>query len=158
MNILKNKINVGLIALSAIMASGCDDSAFLKESPESSYAIENVFKSSNQVKQVVTSCYEKVRDIFCTSAPMQFSPRHFYMGNNGTDMFDVPNGRDAQNMNDYSKLATDYDIYKQVYNNFYNLVSQANLVYLLPKRSRGAPRLTRPRHWQKHIFSEHMLI
>ena len=54
MNILKNKINVGLIALSAIMASGCDDSAFLKESPESSYAIENVFKSSNQVKQVVT--------------------------------------------------------------------------------------------------------
>ena len=86
------------------MASGCDDSAFLKESPESSYAIENVFKSSNQVKQVVTSCYEKVRDIFCTSAPMQFSPRHFYMGNNGTDMFDVPNGRDAQNMNDYSKL------------------------------------------------------
>lgn len=70
MNILKNKINVGLIALSAIMASGCDDSAFLKESPESSYAIENVFKSSNQVKQVVTSCYEKVRDIFCTSAPM----------------------------------------------------------------------------------------
>lgn len=127
MNILKNKINVGLIALSAIMASGCDDSAFLKESPESSYAIENVFKSSNQVKQVVTSCYEKVRDIFCTSAPMQFSPRHFYMGNNGTDMFDVPNGRDAQNMNDYSKLAADYDIYKQVYNNFYNLVSQANL-------------------------------
>lgn len=154
----KNKINVGLIALSAIMASGCDDSAFLKESPESSYAIENVFKSSNQVKQVLTSCYEKVRDIFCTSAPMQFSPRHFYMGNNGTDMFDVPNGRDAQNMNDYSKLAADYDIYKQVYNNFYNLVSQANLVYLLPKRSRGAPRLTRPRHWQKHIFSEHMLI
>lgn len=60
----KNKINVGLIALSAIMASGCDDSAFLKESPESSYAIENVFKSSNQVKQVLTSCYEKVRDIF----------------------------------------------------------------------------------------------
>ena len=127
MNILKNKINVGLIALSAIMASGCDDSAFLKESPESSYAIENVFKSSNQMKQVLTSCYEKVRDIFCTSAPMQFSPRHFYMGNNGTDMFDVPNGRDAQNMNDYSKLAADYDIYKQVYNNFYNLVSQANL-------------------------------
>lgn len=121
------KINIGLIAVAALMATACDDAAFLKEEPESSYAIENVFKSSNQVQQVVTSCYEKVRDIFCTSAPMQFSPRHFYMGNNGTDMFDVPNGRDAQSMNDYSKLAADFDIYKQVYNNFYNLVSKANL-------------------------------
>lgn len=121
------KINIGLVAFSILTVASCDDAAFLKEEPESSYAIENVFKSSSQVQQVVTSCYEKVRDIFCTSAPMQFSPRHFYMGNNGTDMFDVPNGRDTQNMNDYSKLAADYDIYKQVYNNFYNLVSKANL-------------------------------
>lgn len=127
MKIFRNKLNIGLIALTAVMASSCNDADFLREEPESSYAIENVFKSSNQVQQAVISCYEKVRDIFCTSAPMQFSPRHFYMGNNGTDMFDVPNGRDAQNMNDYSKLAADYDIYKQVYNNFYNLVSRANL-------------------------------
>lgn len=121
------KINIGLVAFSILTVAGCDDAAFLKEEPESSYAIENVFKSSSQVQQAVTSCYEKVRDIFCTSAPMQFSPRHFYMGNNGTDMFDVPNGRDAQSMNDYSKIAADFDIYKQVFNNFYNLVSKANL-------------------------------
>lgn len=127
MKMFKNKINLSLVFFSFMIISACDDTAFLREEPESSYAIENVFKSSNQVQQVVTSCYEKVRDIFCTSAPMQFSPRHFYMGNNGTDMFDVPNGRDSQNMNDYSKLAADYDIYKQVYNNFYNLVSRANL-------------------------------
>lgn len=123
----KNGINIGLMALSTVIAGACDDAAFLREEPESSYSIENVFKSSNQVKQAVTSCYEKVRDIFCTSAPMQFSLRHFYMGNNGTDMFDVPNGRDAQSMNDYSKMAADSDIYREVYNNFYNLVSRANL-------------------------------
>lgn len=124
---LKNKIQIVLMAMSAVVAGGCDDAGFLQEEPESSYAIESVFKSSSQVEQAVVSCYEKVRDIFCTSAPMQFSPRHFYMGNNGTDMFDVPNGRDAQNMNDYSKIAADFDIYKQVYNNFYNLVARANL-------------------------------
>lgn len=122
-----NKMNIGLIALSAMLATGCDDAAFLRETPETSYAIESVFSSSNQVQQVVTSCYEKVRDIFCTANPMQFSARHFYMGNDGTDMFDVPSGREAQSMNDYSKMGADFNIFSEVYNNFYQLVSRANL-------------------------------
>lgn len=127
MKALKYKINVGLIALSSIAIVGCNDSAFLREKPESSYTIENVFKSSNQVKQVITGCYERCRNMFSTSDMMQFSPRHFYQGNNGTDMFDVPNGRDAQSMNDYSKLGADYNVYNEVYSEFYRIVNSANL-------------------------------
>ena len=37
-NMRNNKMNIGLIALSAMLATGCDDAAFLRETPETSYA------------------------------------------------------------------------------------------------------------------------
>ena len=56
-------------------------------------------------------------------------------------------------MNDYSKLAADYDIYKQVYNNFYNLVSQANLAISAAEEVAWSSEADKtPDIWQKHIF------
>lgn len=126
MKTLKYKIGIGLIALFP-MVSSCDDAAFLREKPESFYTIENVFKTPGQVKQVITGCYETVRGIYCTSAPIFFSPMHYYQGSNGTDMFDVPNGRDGQSMNDYSILNSQYNVYNEVYSEFYRLINQANI-------------------------------
>lgn len=125
MKAIKYKIIIGSFALTALW-SGCNDSAFLREEPDTFYTIENIFKSPDQIQQVVTSCYEHVRGMYCTSAPMIFSSMHFYMGNNGTDMFDVPNGRDGHTLNDYSILNPQKDVYYNVYSSFYQLINTAN--------------------------------
>lgn len=125
MKAFKHRISIGLLALSSIVFS-CNDGAFLKEEPDTFYTIENVFKTSSQVKQVITSCHEHVRGIYCTSAPMIFSGMHFYQGSNGTDMFDVPNGRGGHSLNDYSVLNSQKDVYNNVYSTFYQLINNAN--------------------------------
>lgn len=125
MKTLKYKINIGMIALTFIAVS-CEDGAFLREDPQSFYTIENVYKTASQVQQTVTGCYESVRSLYCTSAPIMFSPTHYYQGNNGTDMFDVPNGRDAASLNDYSMLSPQKDVYTNVYASFYQLINVAN--------------------------------
>lgn len=52
--IMKINIKVGLLALSSMLFS-CNDNAFLGEKPETFYTIENIFTTSSQVEQVVTS-------------------------------------------------------------------------------------------------------
>ena len=37
---------------------GCDDNKFLEEDPETFYTIDNVFTTSEQVDQVLTTCYK----------------------------------------------------------------------------------------------------
>lgn len=125
MKTIKYKINIGLLVLFFVLF-GCDDSQFLREKPDSFYTIENVFKTSDQVQQVVTACYEHVRGIYCTSAPIFFSPMHYYQAGNGTDMFDVPNGRDGSSLNDYSILSPQKDVYYNVFSSFYELINKAN--------------------------------
>ena len=44
---------------------GCDDNKFLEEDPETFYTIDNVFTTSEQVDQVLTTCYIKVNYIYC---------------------------------------------------------------------------------------------
>ncbi len=44
---------------------GCDDNKFLEEDPETFYTIDNVFTTSEQVDQVLTTCYIKVHNIYC---------------------------------------------------------------------------------------------
>lgn len=104
----------------------CNDSAFLKENPDTSYTIDNIFKTSGQVKQVVTSCYEKVKNLYAPSDVMYFSPVHQYKGNNGTDMFDVPTIRYGQRMNDYGILSSQTGVYYNVYSAYYELINIAN--------------------------------
>jgi hypothetical protein len=125
MKAMKYIINIGLLVLSSVLP-GCNDDDFLQEKPFTFYTIDNVFKTSDQVQQVVTGCYEHVRGIYCTSAPIFFSPGHYYQGSNGTDMFDVPNGRDGSSLNDYSILSPQKDVFYNVYSSFYQLINIAN--------------------------------
>lgn len=125
MKTFNSNISIGLLALSSLF-TGCDDAAFLTEKPDTFYTIENVFTTSSQVKQVVTSCYEQVRFIYCPSDVTYFSPVHLYMADNGTDMFDVPTIRLSQRMNDYSIMSSQSDVYYRVYTVFYELINRAN--------------------------------
>ena len=53
----------GLIVFPCL--TSCNDADFLKEDPETFYTIDNVFSTSEQINQVVTTCYQKVRNIYC---------------------------------------------------------------------------------------------
>lgn len=125
MKTFKYNFSVGILALSTFFFS-CNDDAFLTEKPETFYTIENIFTTSSQVRQVVTSCYEQVRYIYAPADVMYFSPVHLYMGNNGTDMFDVPTIRYGQRLNDYGILSSQTDFYYSVYSEFYKLINMAN--------------------------------
>ena len=61
-NVLKYSV-CGL--LSVCLLGSCNDSKFLEEDPETFYTIDNVFTTSEQVDQVLTTCYIKVHNIYC---------------------------------------------------------------------------------------------
>ena len=121
---MKTKINIGLLLLSSCLFS-CDDEGFLKENPETFYTIDNIFTTSSQVKQVVTSCYEQVQYIYCPRETWDLGFYAYCLGN-GTDMYDVPTIRLGNRFNDYSILNSQTDNYYKVYSAFYQLINIAN--------------------------------
>ena len=54
-----------LLLMTIFAVVGCDDSKFLEEDPETFYTIDNVFTTSEQVDQVLATCYIKVHNIYC---------------------------------------------------------------------------------------------
>ncbi len=116
---------LGVILLSALFLVSCNDNAFLKENPETIYTIDNIFTTSSQINQVITSCYEQVRYIYCPydSWDMEF---YAYRLGNGTDLFDVPTIRFGNRFNDYSILSSQSGAYYKVYTAFYQLINIAN--------------------------------
>jgi hypothetical protein len=124
MKAIKYKI-VGSAAIFSVLF-GCDDAKFLSEKPSTFYTVENIFTSPDQVKQVVTSCYEHVRGLYCCTGIFIFSYMHYYQGSNGTDMFDVPNGRGSHSFNDYGILNAENSLYRDLYTSFYRLINTAN--------------------------------
>lgn len=44
-----------------LVFTGCNDADFLTEKPETFYTVDNAFSTSEQVDQVVISCYAHVR-------------------------------------------------------------------------------------------------
>ena len=52
-----------LLLMAIFTVMGCDDNKFLEEDPETFYTIDNVFTTSEQVDQVLTTCYIKVHNI-----------------------------------------------------------------------------------------------
>ncbi len=124
MKILKyKKLSIGLLSILSLFS--CNDDAFLKENPETLYTIDNIFTTSSQVNQVITSCYEQVRYIYCPydSWDMEF---YAYRLGNGTDLFDVPTIRFGNRFNDYSILSSQSGAYYKVYTAFYQLINIAN--------------------------------
>lgn len=121
---MKISIRVGVLALSSILFS-CNDNAFLGENPETFYTIENIFTTSSQVEQVVTSCYAHVRLIYCPHENWDLDWYAYRLGN-GTDMYDVATIRLGNRFNDYSILNSQTKGFFCTYSAFYQLINIAN--------------------------------
>lgn len=120
---MKNKI--GILLLGLALFGSCNDNDFLTENPDSFYTMDNVFTTSSQIKQVVTSCYDQVRYIY---SPYDMWDLEFYAYcfGNGTDMYDVATIRDGNRFNDYSILNSQSGTYNKIYAAFYSLINKAN--------------------------------
>lgn len=115
-----------LLALGLIVSfNSCDDSAFLTENPETFYTVENAFSTSEQVDQVLVSCYSHIRVMFCMVEENTTS--FAFRGGNGTDMFDVATIRRGNKFNDYSVLNASNGIFYTNYSHWYQLIAKANL-------------------------------
>ncbi|MDR2121200.1 MAG: RagB/SusD family nutrient uptake outer membrane protein [Tannerella sp.] len=119
---------VGYLLLSMCMLSGCDDEAFLKENPLSFYTVDNIISSSDQVDQMITTCYVRVRNIYCPYDNYSELAVWSYRMGNGTDVFDVPTIRNSYRLNDYSILNSQTDVFNATYSAFYYLINSANNV------------------------------
>ena len=112
--------------LAMFLFVGCDDAGFLKEDPETFYTIDNVFSTSEQVAQVITTCYHRVRNIYCPyDNSSELNVWSYSMGN-GTDIFDVPTIRFSYRFNDYSIINSENAVFKDTYAAFYYLINSAN--------------------------------
>lgn len=112
---------------------GCDDNKFLEEDPETFYTIDNVFTTSEQVDQVLTTCYIKVHNIYCPYNNFGELNLWSYGMGNGTDVLDVPTIRYSYRFNDYSIINSEYGVFKDTYAAFYYLINAANHRHLCHK-------------------------
>lgn len=118
--------NIFLLLMIMFCTAGCNDSDFLKENPETFYTIDNVFSTSEQVDQVLATCYVKVRNIYCPyNNTSELNLWSYGMGN-GTDVFDVPTIRYSYRFNDYSILNSESVVFRDTYAAFYYLINTAN--------------------------------
>jgi hypothetical protein len=118
-------ISFVLPALLLLTWTSCNDSAFLEEKPETFYTVENAFSTSEQVDQVLVSCYSHVRVMFCMVEESNVS--FVFRGGNGTDMYDVATIRRSNRFNDYGALNTARDEFYTNYSHWYQLIAKANL-------------------------------
>ena len=109
-----------------IIFSGCNDDAFLKENPPSFYTVDNIISSSDQVDQLITSCYRMVKDIYCPYNNSSELALWSYRMGNGTDIFDVPTIRLAYRFNDYSIITSLTNVFDATFSAFYQLINSAN--------------------------------
>ncbi|MDR1603114.1 MAG: RagB/SusD family nutrient uptake outer membrane protein [Tannerella sp.] len=120
------KLYKSFILLAALLAwTGCNDSAFLEENPETFYTVDNAFSTSEQVDQVLVSCYSHVRVMFCMVEENNTS--FVFRGGNGTDMYDVATIRRGNRFNDYGTLNATREEFYNNYSHWYQLIAKANL-------------------------------
>jgi hypothetical protein len=124
------KIKISLISFVLFAATlplwtGCNDDDFLEEKPETFYTVDNAFSTSEQVDQVLVSCYSHVRVMFCMVEENNTS--FVFRGGNGTDMYDVATIRLSNIFNNYGTLNASRDEFYTNYSHWYQLISKANL-------------------------------
>ena len=116
----------GLLGMMAISMTACNDEDFLEENPETFYTVDNIFTGQDQVDQVISTCYLRVRHMFCPYNNWGELDQWSYRMGNGTDMFDVPTIRYSYRFNDYAILNSESGVYRTVYSNYYYLITSAN--------------------------------
>jgi len=112
------------ILLLLINLVSCKDDAFLKENPQTFYTVDNAFATSAQVDQVLVSIYSYMRDLWAN--PTEVASTFVFRGN-GTDMYDVASIRKGNTFNNYGNINADNNNFYENYNNWYYIISRANL-------------------------------
>jgi len=118
--------NVLWLLITLFAVTGCDDTDYLKEKPDTFYTIDNIFTTSGQVDQVIATCYVKVRNIYCPYNNFTELDLWAYGMGNGTDMFDVPTIRFSYRFNDYSIINSQSAVFNKTYTAFYQLINACN--------------------------------
>jgi len=96
----------------------CNDKDFLKETPTTSYTVENSFNTVSQVQASVTNMYVHIR--------YWFQIDNFLKGL-GTDELDVPYWRcSGSGYSNYSLWSSQYSSVNSIWTAFYQLISYAN--------------------------------
>jgi hypothetical protein len=118
---------MSFVLLAAMLPAwtGCNDNAFLAEKPETFYTVDNAFSTSEQVDQVLVSCYSHIRVMYCFTE--ESNTAFVFRGGNGTDMYDVATIRRSNRFNDYGVLNATRDEFYTNYSHWYQLISKANL-------------------------------
>ncbi len=106
------------------MVSCKKDDAFLKETPQTFYTVDNAFSTSAQVDQVLVSIYSHLRNLW---ANPDESAWIFVFRGNGTDMFDVASIRKGNTFNNYGNINPDNGNFYENYTTWYYVISRANL-------------------------------
>lgn len=119
---IKNSV---CILFSLLTMASCNDADFLREKPETFYTIDNAFSTSEQVDQILVSCYSHIRVMYCMSEEGVTS--FAFRGGNGTDMYDVATIRRSNRFNDYSIINPTNEVFYINYSHWYQLISKANL-------------------------------
>lgn len=115
---MKNKLICTVLTAMMVSASGCNDSDFLKENPETIYTTENSFNTISQVEACVTNQYVHIRYWFQNS---------FFMKGIGADYLDSPYWRSSGNgASNFSSWSTSYGETKNIYVALYQEVAYAN--------------------------------
>ena len=110
---------IALIGLSLGLA-GCNDSDFLKETPETIYTLENSFNTVDQVQASVDNQYQHIRYWF---------QNNFFLKGVGADYFDSPAwrcGGGSSGTSNYSLWSSDYSTTYGIYEAMYMLIAYCN--------------------------------
>lgn len=105
--------------------SGCNDDDFLKEFTEASYTYANAFNVSSQVDDCITELYYKQKRIFIPN-----ENNDWFLIGQGTDICDYgkSTNTEANAVSIFRNWSTTYGRVQTVFNGFYGVIAQANLV------------------------------
>ena len=118
--------------VTAFMLTGCQDNLFLEESPKTLYTTKTAFEKSSQVESQLVTAY---RSIFSLHgyAMESLAPSPSLLGGVGSDVFDIFHslcGEGASGWSNYALWTTSDSRFSGVWDDFYKLVSYANLALM----------------------------
>lgn len=118
---MKNIIKIAGLGL--LLVSGCDDSAFLRETPEDFLTVDNAFLNVNQFKTGINQLYSQVRKLYNSN---DNNPDWILMGV-GTDVFMIPRG-DGSDVayNDWKRVYPTDGVAARFWNDFYGIIKNCN--------------------------------
>lgn len=112
-----------LVSSFLILFSGCNDDAFLSETPDDFMTVENSYLNAAQFRSGLNHLYVDVRQNY----NYRDNPDDYFHFGSGTDLFFRPVPLE-QAFTDWTYINPSYAIYKEVYNRHYSIITKANIL------------------------------